>query len=181
VTFIDCFTARPGSAGWRLILHGDKMATSLAPVYMTEQGIQKAQAELAQLVTLTRPEILDYLQDAKDGGDSADNTEYLLLIQELEDVDRRIRDLAYKIEHAQLIERGRTSDTVEIGSTVTVQEPGAGSERYTIVGSAEANPAQGAISNESPLGRALLNRRVGDEIIVASPDGPLQFRITSIG
>lgn len=156
------------------------MEKIFAPVFMTEHGIQKAQAELARLVSITRPEILDYLQDAQDGGDSADNTEYLLLSQELEAIDRRIRDLAYRLERAQVIEPGRSNEIVEIGCTVTVQEQGAGEERYTIVGSTEANPGQGAISNESPLGKALLQRRLGEEVTVVSPDGPIRFRITGI-
>lgn len=150
------------------------------PVYMTEKGFQKAKSELETLLSFKRPEILDYLQDAKDGGDSADNTEYLFLIQELETVDRRIRDLRYKLEHSQLIQQAGHNEPITLGSTVVIQENGASPETYTIVGSTEADPDQGCISNESPLGRALLNHKVGDEVAVDSPGGQLLFRIISI-
>jgi len=150
------------------------------PVYMTEMGIQKARAELETLLTITRPEIIGYLQDAQDGGDAEDNTEYLYLAQELESIDRRVGDLRHRIDHAQLIEQAGSKETISIGSTVTIQEGVAKPETYTLVGSAEADPGRGSISNESPLGRALLNRGIGEEITVDSPDGPLRFRVVGI-
>ena len=151
-----------------------------SPVYMTERGVQKAQKELETLLNVTRPELIEYLQDARDGGDSGDNTEYIYLTQELESVGRRIRDLKYRLEHVQLIEQVREKETVVLGSTVIIQVDGTGTETYNIVGSAEADPEQGAISNESPLGRALLDHRVGDEVVVDSPDGQMCFRIIAI-
>lgn len=156
------------------------MITSTKPIYMTEQGMQKARTELATLLEVTRPEILGYLQDAKDGGDSADNTEYQYLIQDLEGVDRRIRHLEHKLKNAILIEQGGPREAITIGSTVTVQERGASLEIFTIVGSAEADPDLGAISDESPLGRALLNHRIGDDVVVDTPDGRLVFQIVGI-
>lgn len=149
-------------------------------VYMTERGIQKAQDEVERLLSVDRPELLRYLQDARDGGDAGDNTEYIFLTQELDSIDRRIRDLKYKLEHAQLIEEAGEKETVTLGSTVVIQENGAAPETYTIVGSVEADPDQGCISNESPLGRALLDRGVGEEVVVTSPDGQMRFRIVAI-
>ena len=156
------------------------MIAPVKPIYMTEKGIQKAWTELETLLKVTRPEILGYLQDAKDGGDSADNTEYQYLIQELDSVDRRIRHLEYKLKNAILIEQGEPKEAITIGTTVTVQEQGAGLETFTIVGSAEADPDQGSISDESPLGRALLNHKIGEDVVVDSPDGPILFRIVGI-
>lgn len=149
-------------------------------IYMTEKGMQKARIELEILLNTTRPELLGYLQDARDGGDSADNTEYLYLIQDLEGIDRRIRELRYKLDHAQLIERVNTNEIVTLGSTVIMQEKDNAPETYTIVGSAEADPDQGFISDGSPLGRALLHHRIGDEVTIESPDGPLCFLIIAI-
>ena len=149
-------------------------------VYMTERGIRKAQDELDRLLSTDRPELLRYLQDARDGGDAGDNTEYIYLTQELDSIDRRIRDLKYRLEHAQLIEQVGEKETVTLGSTVVIRENGAVPETYTIVGSAEADPDQGCISNESPLGRALLERRIGEEVVVDSPDGQMRFRIVAI-
>lgn len=152
---------------------------------MTEKGIQKARQELERLQRVERPEVLGYLEDAKDGGDSADNTEYLYLTQELASVDRRIRELEFKLKNAQRIERVESAETVTLGSNVVIQESGSLTEyhtpeTYTIVGSSEADPEQGSISNESPLGRALLDHRVGEEVAVDSPDGRLLFRIVGI-
>jgi transcription elongation factor GreA len=149
-------------------------------VYMTDKGIRKVRAELETLLETTRPELLGFLQDARDGGDSADNTEYLFLIQELEDIDRRIKELEFKLEHVQLIEQAGTKEAITLGSRVIVQENGAAPETYMIVGSVEADPEQGSISNESPLGKALMNHRVGDEIAVDAPDGHLLFRVIDI-
>ena len=156
------------------------MITLKKPVYMTEKGIQKAETELETLIKMKRPEILGYLQDSKDGGDSADNTEYLYLAQELETIDQRISDLKYRLDHAQLIQRVEQMEAITIGSTVVIQEDGAVPETYTIVGSAEADPDEGSISDESPLGRALLNHKNGEEVAVDSPDGLLLFRIVDI-
>ena len=156
------------------------MITLMKPVYMTEKGIKRAETELETLIRTKRPEILGYLQDAKDGGDSADNTEYLYLAQELEAIDQRISDLKYRLDHVQLIQRVEQRDAITIGSTVVIQGDGVVPETYTIVGSAEADPDEGSISDESPLGRALLNHSTGDEVTVESPDGRLLFRIVDI-
>ncbi|HSG18861.1 MAG TPA: GreA/GreB family elongation factor [Anaerolineae bacterium] len=156
------------------------MIAPAKPVYMTEKGIRKTQTELETLLKIKRPEVLGYLQDAKDGGDSADNTEYLYLAQELETIDQRISDLRYRLDHAQLIQRVEQKDAITIGSTVVIQEDGAVPETYTIVGSAEADPDEGSISDESPLGRALLNHRIGEKVVVDSPGGLLLFRIVDI-
>jgi transcription elongation factor GreA len=149
-------------------------------VFMTERGIQKARKELETLINTSRPELLDYIQDARDGGDSDDNTEFSYLSQELENISRRIRDLEYMLDHAQLIERVGSNETIVLGSTVVIQENVSVPETYTIVGSVEADPADGSISNQSPLGKALLDHRIGDEVAVDSPDGELRFRIVAI-
>jgi transcription elongation factor GreA len=149
-------------------------------VFMTERGLQKARKELETLINTSRPELLDYIQDARDGGDSDDNTEFSYLSQELENISRRIRDLEYMLDHAQLIERVGSNETIVLGSTVVIQENVSVPETYTIVGSVEADPADGSISNQSPLGKALLDHRIGDEVAVDSPDGELRFRIVAI-
>jgi transcription elongation factor GreA len=156
------------------------MVALVKPIYMTEKGLSKTESELQALLDAKRPEIIDYLQDAKDGGDTADNTEYLYLLQELESIDQRIRDLRYKLEHAQLIQQIEQTEVVALGSTVVIREEGCPPETYTIVGSSEADPEHGSISNESPLGRALLNHSIGEEVGVDSPDGQLLFRIVGI-
>lgn len=150
------------------------------PIYVTEKGITELGAELAQLQTKKRLEIIERLQNARGGGDWMDNTEHMLVEEELAFVDGRIRELQYMLDHAQLIEPGNQDNIVDIGETVLIQTNGGELEEYTIVGMAEADPSEGLISNESPLGRALLNRKAGDEVVVTAPMGDIRYHILAI-
>lgn len=151
------------------------------PLFMTESGIKKSREELETLMQVTRPQVFEYLADAKDGGDSADNTEYLFLSQEIREIDRCIREHQYCLEHYQLIERASSNDRVVLGSGVVNQEPEGSPESFFIVGSVEANPSPGINSDESPLGKSLLNHKIGDEITVDTPKGQISYRILDIG
>ncbi len=150
------------------------------PVYVTSAGLRDLQEELEHLQNEKRPEALALLQDAKEGGDWMDNTEGMLFEEELAFIDSRIRDLEYMIKHAQLIEPGKEDDTVEMGETVVVQLDDGSVETYTIVGASETDPAHGFISNESPLGKALLDHDVGEEVIVKAPIGDLRYKILEV-
>lgn len=149
-------------------------------MYMTERGYAKLTAELARLRYEELPLVADYLHDAATGGDSIDNTELLMLRDELSFIESRIRELASIINNAEIIKRGEPDGKVHLGNTVVVQMDGDGPETYTIVGSAEADPGDGLISNESPMGRALLDHAVGDDVVVAAPDGEMRFRIIAV-
>jgi transcription elongation factor GreA len=148
--------------------------------YVTPRGIVKIEAELARLQHEKRPEIVERLQDTRTGSDGIDNTEYLAVLDELAHVDGRIHELEYILHHVELIKPGEIDGIIRIGSTIVVQEEGAGLETYTLVGSAEANPSEGLISNQSPLGRALLNHTIGNDVEVQAPDGMLRFRIIAV-
>lgn len=150
------------------------------PVYVTSQGLGHLQEELNYLQTVKRPEIVESLQDSKGNGDWIDNTEYLLLENELAFIDGRIQQLEFTIHEAQIIERGEIDNIVDIGETVIIQGNGGALEQYTIVGVAETDPSKGLISNESPLGKALLNHSVGDVISFKAPDGEHRYRIVTI-
>ncbi len=148
--------------------------------YITPQGIAKIEEKLAYLKDVKRLDIVERLHDAMAGGDGIDNSEYLLVQEELALVNGRIQELEYILRHAELIQLGDFGGIIQLGSTVVIQEDGADLETYTLVGPAEANPSEGLISNRSPLGRALLDHTIGDELQVETPEGPVHFRIIAV-
>lgn len=150
------------------------------PVFVTSQGLIELEEELTHLQTVKRPQIIEQVQEAKTNGDWKDQTEYILVEEELSFVDGRIQELQHMLDHAQLIEPGNEDNIVNIGETVTIQTSDGETECYTIVGVAEADPTQGFISNESPLGKALLDHKVGEEVIVHAPVGDIQYQIVSV-
>lgn len=150
------------------------------PIYVTRKGLAELEEELVYLRTVKRPETIEEMQEAKGDGDWMDQTEYMLVEEELAFLDGRIQELQHMIDHAQIIEPGNEDNIVNIGETVTIQTDEGETEQYTIVGVAEANPAKGLISNESPLGQALLGHNVGDEIIVHAPAGEIRYQIVSV-
>jgi transcription elongation factor GreA len=152
------------------------------PVYLTADGLRKIQEELAYLTGTRRREVAKMIAEAKAEGDISENAGYdeAKTIQGF--LEGRIRELESIVKNAKVIEHnGQSSSEVVIGHTVILREEGAEvEETYTIVGSAEANPASGRISNESPIGQALLGKQVGERISVDSPGGTLVFEILSI-
>jgi transcription elongation factor GreA len=150
------------------------------PIYVTSRGVANLKTELERLRQVERPDIIGRLQEAQEGGDWMDNTEVMLVQEELAFVESRINALEHMLANVQLIEPSPADSVIDIGDTAVIQANGNSLETYTIVGVAEADPAKGLISNESPLGRALLDHKVGDEVIVKVPDGVLHFRIVSV-
>jgi transcription elongation factor GreA len=150
-------------------------------VYLTSKGLKKLQEELEHLRTVKRKEVARRLHEAMEDGELIENAEYEAAKNEQAFVEGRILEIEHLIAQAQVIKKGGTSkDLVQIGSTVVVKEDGKKPETYTIVGAAEANPKEGLISNESPLGKALLDHKVGDDIVVQAPAGKLTFQIVKI-
>jgi len=150
-------------------------------IYLTSDGLKKLEQELEYLRTVRRQEIAQRLRAALEEEDTLENAEYDDAKNEQAFVEGRILTLENMLKNAVIIEEGKASDEVRVGSQVTVVEVGSNSkETYRLVGSAEADPIQGRISNESPLGRALLGHRVGDEVVVEAPAGTLRFRIVAI-
>ncbi|MEZ4593199.1 MAG: transcription elongation factor GreA [Chloroflexota bacterium] len=150
------------------------------PIFVTRQGMADLQKELDYLRMEKRPQMVEQMQEAKGNGDWMDQTEYMLIEAELAFLDGRILELQYTLDHAQLIAPGNEDNVVNMGETVTLQDDDGEIEQYTIVGKAEADPGHGFISNESPLGKALLNHLVGDEIVVHAPVGDLQYRVLAV-
>jgi transcription elongation factor GreA len=146
---------------------------------MTSKGFNDLEEELEFLRNVKRPEIAERLHEAKVGGDWQDSTENMLIEEELIFIDGRIQELQYMLQDAQLIEADQDMTVVGIGDAVVIEADDGQLEEYTITGTAEADPGKGLISNESPLGAALLGRRVGDQIIVKAPVGEIRYRLVS--
>jgi transcription elongation factor GreA len=145
------------------------------PVYVTEKGLASLQDELEEQ-SIRRAELVEQLHEAKEGSDWMDNTEYRHIQDELAFIEARIQELEKMLSTAQIIEPDEDENTVSVGDTVVIQSDGE-MEQYTIVGVAEADPAKGLISNESPLARALLNHQVGEEVTVEAPRGSFRVQI----
>jgi len=149
------------------------------PTYLSRDGLQKLRAELEEMTTVKRPEIANRIHDAKEHGDLSENAEYEDAKNEQAFVEGRIQTLEALIKNATLIDENHSTDHVQIGSTVSVESDD-GKETFTIVGSAEAKPGEGRISNESPVGRSLLGHKKGEKIVVKVPAGDFTYKITSI-
>lgn len=150
-------------------------------VYLTPEGKQRIEEELQQLKTVRREEVAAKLATAIKQGDLKENADYHDAKEEQGFIESRIRDLEDSLRRAQVIEDTGPSNTVRVGSTVTVTEEGYDeTETYYIVGAHEADPANGRISNESPMGRALLGAKKGQSVRVDSPAGIITFQIVTI-
>lgn len=150
------------------------------PIFVTKEGLAELETELDHLRAEKRPNMVEQMQEAKGDGDWMDQTEYMLIEGELAFIDGRIAELQYMIDHAEIIAPGNEDNIVNIGETAVIQANDGEVEQYTIVGVAEANPTVGLISNESPLGKALLGRKVGDTVTVHAPMGDIRYQIVSV-
>jgi transcription elongation factor GreA len=147
--------------------------------YISKDGLDKLRAELDEMLAVRRPEIAQRIHDAKEHGDLSENAEYEDAKNEQAFVEGRIQTLESLIKNATLIDEHTSTDHVQIGSTVKVKSED-GPETFLIVGSAEAKPAQGRISNESPVGRALLGKKKGEKVLVKVPAGDFAYTIVEI-
>jgi transcription elongation factor GreA len=150
-------------------------------VFLTPEGRAKLESERQYLRDVRRPEVAERIKSAKDFSDATDNPELEEAKNEQAFVEGRLLTIDRMLAHAQLITHDSDQHSVvKLGSVVTVSDESGEIEKYFIVGSAEANPRQGRISNQSPVGEALLGRRVNDEISVATPGGRVTFKVLSI-
>jgi transcription elongation factor GreA len=148
------------------------------PVYLTAEGLAKLKAELNELITVDRPRIAARIHEAKLDGDLSENAEYEDAKQEQSFLEGRIATLELQLRNAEVIEK-TNGDKVGIGSKVVIKG-GDGEETFTIVGSAEAAPREGRISNESPVGSALMGLKKGDRFTVNAPQGPIEYTLVRI-
>ena len=156
----------------------------MTTTFLTKEGFEKLQDELIYLRTAKRQEVADRLHEAMEGGELIENAEYEAAKNEQSFVEGRIQELEVLLATASVIEnnkKNKKDGEIHVGATVTIREDGFEEETYTIVGAAEANPREGKISNESPIGKAMLNHRVGDEVQVETPDGSYTIQIIKVG
>jgi transcription elongation factor GreA len=147
--------------------------------YLSKGGLEKLKQELEELKTDKRKEIARRLEHAKTLGDLSENAEYQETKEEQSLVETHIAELEERLRNAVLIEKGTATDKVVVGSTVQVRSE-QGEETFVIVGSEEANPVEGRISNESPLGKAFLGHRAGDRVEARTPGGVIAYEIVGI-
>ena len=149
------------------------------PTYLSKEGLEKLRAELDEMTSVKRPEVAQRIHDAKEHGDLSENAEYEDAKNEQAFVEGRIQTLQALIKNATIIDENHSTDHVQIGSTVSVESDD-GKESFTIVGSTEAKPGEGRISNESPVGRALLGKRKGEKVVVKVPAGDFTYKVVNI-
>lgn len=152
----------------------------MPPSFLTREGYQKLQEELEYLRTVKRQEVAKRLHEAMEGGELIEDAEYEAAKNEQAFVEGRIQDLEILLANARVIEDTSNKEVVQVGAKVTIQEEGNEAEFYTIVGPAEADPRNGRISNESPLGRALMDHRAGDTVRVDAPGGSFTVQVLKV-
>jgi len=150
-------------------------------IQLTKQGLAKLKSELEQLRTVGRTEIAEKIRVARGYGDLSENSEYDEAKNEQAKIEARILQLEKMLENVVIIEEDGNTETVCVGVTVKVLDIDFEEElTYKVVGSAEADPLAGLISDDSPVGKALMGARVGDEVVAEAPMGELKFKILSI-
>jgi transcription elongation factor GreA len=150
------------------------------PTYLTPKGLENLEEEINYLCTIKRAEIAELLHETQSGGVNIDNTEYQAVYYDQVLLETRISALQQLLANAQLIDNALSNGKIQIGSTVVVQDGTQKIETYRIVGPLEANPEMGQISDECPLGLAVLGREAGEEVKVAAPDGVILYRIVDV-
>ena len=149
--------------------------------YLTKDGEQKLREELDRLEGPVRNDLARRLREAIQMGDLSENADYISAKEEQGFLEGRIQELKYILRHATIIEEnGHGFENVEVGATVTIQEDDYPPEVYFLVGSKEADPGNGRISNASPIGKAIMGKKVGATVDVETPGGVVQFKIIKI-
>ncbi|SEK69715.1 transcription elongation factor GreA [Carnobacterium iners] len=149
---------------------------------MTLDGKNKLEAELEELKTVKRKEIIERIKIARSFGDLSENSEYESAKDEQAFVEGRITTIETMLRFSEIIDNSKSAmDEVAIGRKITfIELPDGEVEEYTIVGSAEADPFSGRISNDSPIAKALMGKKVGDQVIISTPGGDMTIKIMSI-
>lgn len=146
--------------------------------YLTEDGIAELQAELDNLIS-ARAEIAERIKTARELGDLAENAEYQTARQEQEKNENRVSEIEYILQNVEVIKAGKSNGKVRLGSTVRLEADG-GSKVFQVVGTVEADPLEGKISDESPIGRALMGKKAGDLAEIQTPSETITYKIVDI-
>jgi len=150
-------------------------------ILLTSEGFLELEAELIKLKTEKRPQIIEAIKEARAQGDLSENADYDAARTQQADVESKISELEHILGNAKIIEKNKEKDKVNLGSTVVIEYQNDNeTEEYHIVGSMEADPFENKISNESPIGKTILNKKVGDILSVESPTGSYNIKIVKI-
>lgn len=147
--------------------------------YISSESYQKFTNELKELKATTIPTIAKRIDEARQMGDLSENAEYHSAREEMAWAQTRVKEIEFILSNSQIISKPTGSNTVDVGSTIVVKTK-SGEKKYTIVGPHEADPMQGRISNESPLGQAFLGKKEGDKVSVKAPAGVIEYTIKDI-
>ncbi len=147
---------------------------------LTQEGLLKLNEELKHLINDKRKEVIERIREAAAHGDLSENADYAQAREEQSFIEGRIMEIEDMIKNAEIITHSTQHNTVTIGSSVKVKVDGAEERSYSIVGSNEANPSEGKISNESTVGKSLLGKKMGDKVVVETPAGEKEYEITGI-
>jgi transcription elongation factor GreA len=149
--------------------------------YLTVEGAEKIKAELAELKGPRRTELAQRLRSAIQMGDLSENADYHKAKEDQGFLEGRIKEMEYLLHNAVIVDISEVStDSVQVGTRITIQEEGEEPETYQMVGANEADPPNGRISNESPIGQALFGKKVGETAIAQTPGGQIKFKILKI-
>lgn len=150
-------------------------------LYLTSEGAERLKIELDELRGPGRLEMAERLRSAIEGGDLSENADYHKAKEDQGFLEGRIQDLQYLLEHSKIIDSNNGKhETVDMGARVTIQEADYPPDTYMVVGANEANPQNGFISNESPIGRVLMGKKEGDVVVAQTPGGEIQVKIIKI-
>ena len=150
------------------------------PVYLTSEGAAKLKSELEQLRGPKRSEMAERLRRAVRQGDLSENADYIMAKEAQAFLEGRIQELELLLREAIVVDPSPASDQIQIGSTVVVVEDGNDPETFMVVGAKEAKPSEGRISNESPIGQALLGKRRGEVAEAVTPGGSIRLKVLEI-
>ena len=150
------------------------------PNYLTPEGAKKLAAELNQLLNVERVKVVQEVADAAAQGDRSENAAYIYGKKKLREIDRRIRFITKRLDSAVVVKQETAHNEVRFGATVDVEDENGKKSSYLILGPDEASPSSGSISFQSPLGKALMKRKVGDVVSVQRPAGEIEIEIKAI-
>jgi transcription elongation factor GreA len=146
---------------------------------LTKEGVAELQAELAALIAERGP-VAERIKTAREFGDLSENAEYQSARQEQEKNDARIAEIEHILHNSELIKAPKTATSVRLGSQVELKSKDGKKKSFQVVGTVEADPLEGKISDESPLGQAVLGKKVGDEVQIVTPAETTSYKITSL-
>jgi len=153
----------------------------MAPNYLTPAGHKQLADELQRLMSVERPKVVREVADAAAQGDRSENAEYIYGKKRLREIDRRVQFITKRLDSAVVVRPEELGgDVVRFGAVVEVRDEDGQEKTYTLVGPDEADPAKGKLNFQSPLGQALMKRKVGDVVVVKRPAGELELEIISL-